>query len=217
MPLPPNLSASIDARPAPGPGRVLSGGGMPPAGAVPAASASAGTAHWSPVGSLLAQLEAGDRQRLPRLDELPLDVRRQLAAVLASRLVAITQGLGLPAPAAAQVRADAQGRIEVHPLHPDAARLQAGVEADPLAAALVRYLHAPSDAVAGAASPPATDFGRLLPYVRGDELRPATDPARIPGHPNADAGRPLHALDGMRGVVWAVGAAIAVLVVASAL
>ena len=100
---------------------------------------------------------------------------------------------------------------------PAAVRLQAALDLDALAVALVRYLHGSAEGTPAAGSSADIASGRVLPYVRGDELHPGVDPSRIPGHPHADAGRLVHALDGMRGVVWAVGVAIAALVVASLL
>ena len=219
MSMPPSLPASIDARLHPGSASAVRGGAvLPEAGAgQPASVPAAGTAQWSPAASLLAQLEAGDSQRVPRIDELPADVRRQLAAVLASRLDVIRQAVGMPPGEPVRLHVAAQGGVEVTGDDPAAVRLQAALDLDALAVALVRYLHGTAGGATVDGSSGDTASGRVLPYVRGDELHPGVDPSRIPGHPHADAGRLVHALDGMRGVVWAVGVAIAALVVASLL
>lgn len=222
--MPNRLPATLDARPPPGAAPAVPGGAphavpvqVPVTAPAPALVPAPGAAEWSPAASLLAQLEAGDGQRLPRVDELPVGVRRQLAQVLASRMLAIREAVGMPPGAAVRLQAGDQGRIAVAVDHPAAARLQAGLEADVLAVALVRYLHAAEDA--GAGPTPARDAasGRVLPYVRGDELGTDVDPSRIPGHPHGDAGRPSPVVDGMRGIAWAVGVAIAALVLASLL
>ena len=188
-----------------------------PGAGQPASVSAAGTPQWSPAASLLAQLEAGDSQRVPHIDELPADVRRQLAAVLASRLDVIRQAVGMPPGEPVRLHVAAQGGVEVTGDDPAAVRLQAALDLDALAVALVRYLHGSAEGTPAAGSSADIASGRVLPYVRGDELHPGVDPSRIPGHPHADAGRLVHALDGMRGVVWAVGVAIAALVVASLL
>ncbi|OHE86452.1 MAG: hypothetical protein A2579_09305 [Lysobacterales bacterium RIFOXYD1_FULL_69_11] len=193
------------------------GAALPASGAGPGIAPVAGAAQWSPAASLLAQLEAGDSQRLPRVDELPADVRRQLAAVLASRLDVVRQAVGMPPGEPVRLHVAAQGGVEVAGDHYGIARFQAALESDALAVALIRYLHGTGDGMSVAAPIRDTAGGRVLPYVRGDELHPGVDPSRIPGHPHADAGRLVHALDGMRGVVWVVGVAIAALVVASLL
>ena len=219
MSMPPSRPASIDARLQPGSASAARGGAVVPAPGAgqPASVPAAGTPQWSPAASLLAQLEAGDSQRLPRIEELPADVRRQLAAVLASRLDVIRQAVGMPPGEPLQLRARAQGGIEATSDHPATVRLQAALDSDALAVALVRYLHGTAGGATVDGSSGDTASGRVLPYVRGDELHPGVDPSRIPGHPHADPGRLVHALDGMRGVVWAVGVAIAVLVFASLL
>lgn len=184
-------------------------------GAVPVVLAGT-SATWSPAASLLAQLEAGDNQRLPCVDELPLEVRRQLAAVLDSRLVAIRQAIGMPPGEEVRLRADTHGPIEATADHPAPTRLQAAPDADALVVALVRYLHGPADVALGATQ--ARDAsGRVLAYVRADELQADIDPSRIPGHPDADTGMHFNGRDGMRAVAWAVAVAVVALMAASVL
>lgn len=209
------------------PGGVRAGAGPPGAAVGPRPGAAthvptapgptqADGAAWSPAAALLAQLASGESVAHPQLASLPPQVRAQLAEVLASRITVLVQAAGL-APAQAPVlkgalQVDGHGRLAVGSDHPQAPRLQAVLANDPLVLALVRYLH-----VAAPVELPAARNSEVLPYVRGEGIAPANDAARVPGHPFASAAPPVAGDTWVRGITWAVGAAVTLLVLASML
>ncbi|MFP7721693.1 hypothetical protein [Lysobacter sp. A3-1-A15] len=164
-------------------------------------------AHWSPAGALLAALEAGGATGLPRVDELPLDVRRQLASVLASRLAHLAHAAGASALPLADGRVDARGVVRPLPDHPGA-RLQAAAQDDPLASALLRYLHGGAGVSLSGLAATAGRAGAGLPVQAAD----AADAKRIPGHPFIDPGHgSAERVVGMRGLAWTAAAALVLL------
>ncbi len=197
-------------------------GGEPPAGAVadsriaPGPTQAGAGAAWSPAAALLVQLASGESVAHPQPASLSPQVRAQLAEVLASRITVLMQAAGLT-PAQASVlkgalQVDGHGRLELGSDHPHAPRMQAVLANDPLVLALARYLHDAGPVVQAAARGP-----EVLPYVRGEGLAHANDPARVPGHPFASAPPRIAGDTWARGITWAVGAVVALLVLASLL
>ena len=146
-------------------------------GATGAAAAGANTVAFSPAAVLLAQLQSGAAGAAP----LPAPGSAQATAMtmlLAQRMGVLLRDAGLPAGPALAFEVGSDGRVGVASSRPDAAQLQALVDAHPDVPALVRLLEAinaaPVAALAAAtlAAPGRREAGSAI----GDAAAPPAPP-----------------------------------------